>query len=113
MSSSYIFLIEPFIVPQLYEKYQTGPIQAIDEWTLSMAMRADTSPGGGISQIELHYQTFIVGYTLLFSPWKSSDTSFPKDRTRFCKYRWCRFKLGPDTHPFLGYRNLAGRTVLS
>ncbi|GJJ08422.1 hypothetical protein Clacol_002638 [Clathrus columnatus] len=51
---------EPFIVPALFEKYQSGPTPAIDEWTLSLAMRADTSPGGGISQLEVHYQTFIT-----------------------------------------------------
>lgn len=51
---------EPFIVPSLFEKYQNGTIQAVDEWTLSEAMRADTSPGGGISQLETHYQEFIV-----------------------------------------------------
>ncbi|KIJ51370.1 glycoside hydrolase family 5 protein [Sphaerobolus stellatus SS14] len=54
------FVLEPFISPALYEKYQTPPNQATDEWSLSEAMRADTSAGGGISQIEKHYQTFIT-----------------------------------------------------
>jgi aryl-phospho-beta-D-glucosidase BglC (GH1 family) len=47
---------EPFIAPALYQKYPT----AIDEWTLSEAMAADTSPGGGLTQLETHYQTFIT-----------------------------------------------------
>lgn len=55
---------EPFIVPALYEKYQNVSTlpggQAVDEWTLSIAMRNDTSPGGGIQQLEDHYKTFIV-----------------------------------------------------
>jgi hypothetical protein len=55
-----LYFSEPFIVPSLFEKYQTGAIQAQDEWTLSQAMRADTSPGGGINQLETHYQEFIV-----------------------------------------------------
>jgi hypothetical protein len=51
-----LFVIEPFIVPSFFEKYPT----AVDEWTLSEAMTADTSPGGGLSQLEDHYNTFIV-----------------------------------------------------
>lgn len=51
---------EPFISPALYEKYANGTPVAIDEWTLSQNMRADTSSGGGISQLEDHYKTFIV-----------------------------------------------------
>ncbi|TFK51805.1 glycoside hydrolase family 5 protein [Heliocybe sulcata] len=46
---------EPFIIPSLYEKYP----QAVDEWTLSQAMRND-SASGGISQLEDHYKTFIT-----------------------------------------------------
>lgn len=62
-----LFLLsEPFIVPALYEKYQNGTIKAVDEWTLSQAMRADTSPGGGIGQLEKHYQEFIVTITIYF-----------------------------------------------
>ena len=49
-------MLEPFITPALYEKYAT----AVDEWTLSTAMAADTGPGGGIGQLEDHYKTFIV-----------------------------------------------------
>lgn len=58
---------EPFIAPALFEKYQNvtpNPAlpggQAVDEWTLSVAMRNDTSEGGGIQQLEEHYKTFIV-----------------------------------------------------
>lgn len=47
---------EPFIAPALYQKYPG----AIDEWTLSQAMAADTSSGGGLSQLETHYKTFIT-----------------------------------------------------
>ena len=50
------FVLEPFITPALFQKYQP---QAVDEWTLSTAMAADTS-SGGLSQLETHYQTFIV-----------------------------------------------------
>jgi aryl-phospho-beta-D-glucosidase BglC (GH1 family) len=49
-------VLEPFISPALYQKYPT----AMDEWTLSVAMAADTGPGGGIGQLEEHYKTFIV-----------------------------------------------------
>lgn len=51
-----LFVIEPFITPAFFEKYPS----AVDEWTLSEAMAADTSPGGGLSQLEDHYNTFIV-----------------------------------------------------
>ncbi|KLO12560.1 glycoside hydrolase [Schizopora paradoxa] len=54
------FVLEPFITPTLYQKYQNANPLAQDEWTLSQDMTADTSPGGGISQIEDHYNTFIT-----------------------------------------------------
>ncbi|EIW85436.1 glycoside hydrolase family 5 protein [Coniophora puteana RWD-64-598 SS2] len=50
---------EPFIVPSLYEKYINASTVAVDEWTLSTNMRADTS-NGGINQLEDHYKTFIT-----------------------------------------------------
>ncbi|GJE83932.1 glycoside hydrolase family 5 protein [Phanerochaete sordida] len=53
-------ITEPFIVPALYEKYQNATPPAVDEWTLSEAMLNDTSPGGGIQQMEDHYKTFIT-----------------------------------------------------
>ncbi|KAI0262189.1 glycoside hydrolase superfamily [Gloeopeniophorella convolvens] len=52
-----LFVLEPFISPALYQKYPG----AIDEWTLSEAMAADTGPGGGLqAQLEAHYDTFIT-----------------------------------------------------
>lgn len=60
-------VLEPFIVPALYEKYQNvtpNPAipggKAVDEWTLSVAMTNDTSEGGGLNQLEDHYRTFIT-----------------------------------------------------
>ncbi|TDL22953.1 glycoside hydrolase [Rickenella mellea] len=54
------FVLEPFITPALYQKYQNATTPAIDEWTLSLAMAADTNPGGGLQQLEDHYNTFIT-----------------------------------------------------
>jgi aryl-phospho-beta-D-glucosidase BglC (GH1 family) len=48
--------LEPFISPALYQRY---PGVAVDEWTLSVAMAADTA-NGGLNQIEDHYKTFIT-----------------------------------------------------
>lgn len=50
---------EPFISPALYEQYLNAPTPAIDEWTLSVNMAADTK-NGGFAQLEQHYATFIV-----------------------------------------------------
>ncbi|TFK45133.1 glycoside hydrolase superfamily [Crucibulum laeve] len=50
-----LFVLEPFISPALFQKYPT----AMDEWSISLAMRADTA-GGGIDQLEEHYNTFIT-----------------------------------------------------
>ena len=50
------FVLEPFITPALFQKYQPA---AVDEWTISIAMAAD-SASGGLSQLEEHYKTFIV-----------------------------------------------------
>lgn len=50
---------EPFIVPALYEKYLNSTTPAVDEWTLSQNMAADTA-NGGLSQLEEHYKTFIT-----------------------------------------------------
>lgn len=50
------FVLEPFITPALFQKYPG----AADEWDISVAMAADTSPGGGLAQLENHYATFIV-----------------------------------------------------
>nr|XP_018258948.1 exo-beta-1,3-glucanase [Kwoniella dejecticola CBS 10117]OBR81106.1 exo-beta-1,3-glucanase [Kwoniella dejecticola CBS 10117] len=46
---------EPFIVPSLYEQYQTSTPQAVDEYTLSQAMGADLA-----TKMEEHYKTFIT-----------------------------------------------------
>ncbi|KAF5381908.1 hypothetical protein D9757_007571 [Collybiopsis confluens] len=51
-----LFVIEPFITPSFFEKYSS----AVDEWSLSEAMTADTSSGGGLNQLEDHYNTFIT-----------------------------------------------------
>ncbi|KAI0319281.1 glycoside hydrolase superfamily [Amylostereum chailletii] len=52
-----LFVLEPFIAPSLFQKYPG----TVDEWTLSEAMAADTSAGGGLqAQLEAHYQTFIT-----------------------------------------------------
>ncbi len=71
-------VLEPFIVPALFEKYQNvPPSDALpggdvhDEWSLSVAMLNDTSEGGGIGQLEDHYKTFIVStrvMTIVLSP---------------------------------------------
>ncbi|KAG2009548.1 exo-beta-1,3-glucanase [Coprinopsis cinerea AmutBmut pab1-1] len=51
---------EPFISPALYERYLNDPAgPAIDEYDLSLRMRADTA-NGGINQLEEHYRTFIT-----------------------------------------------------
>lgn len=49
------FVLEPFISPALFQKYPT----AVDEWSLSTLMTADTA-NGGLGQLEQHYDTFIV-----------------------------------------------------
>ncbi|KAJ8594245.1 glycoside hydrolase family 5 protein [Rhizopogon salebrosus TDB-379] len=50
-----LFVLEPFITPALYQKYSG----AVDEWTLSTLMAADTA-SGGLGQLETHYSTFIT-----------------------------------------------------
>jgi hypothetical protein len=52
------FVLEPFISPAIYQKYPG----AVDEWTLSTLMAADTA-NGGLDQIEHHYDTFMVSLT--------------------------------------------------
>jgi aryl-phospho-beta-D-glucosidase BglC (GH1 family) len=46
---------EPFIVPALYEQYQTSTPQAVDEYTLSQAMGANKT-----ALMTEHYDTFIT-----------------------------------------------------
>ncbi|KAG6840682.1 hypothetical protein C0991_005143, partial [Blastosporella zonata] len=50
-----LFVLEPFISPALFQKYPG----AVDEWTLSTLMAADTA-NGGLNQLEDHYNTFIT-----------------------------------------------------
>lgn len=50
-----LFVLEPFISPALFQRYPG----AIDEWTLSVLMAADTA-NGGLNQLEHHYNTFVV-----------------------------------------------------
>jgi glucan 1,3-beta-glucosidase len=50
-----LFVFEPFITPALFERYPG----AVDEWSLSTLMSADTA-NGGLDQMEEHYKTFIV-----------------------------------------------------
>lgn len=47
--------------PALYERYVNSSQPAVDEWTLSQAMAADTA-NGGLNQLENHYNTFIVRF---------------------------------------------------
>lgn len=61
---------EPFIVPALFERYANSSTPAVDEYTLSQAMAADTIHGG-LEQLEQHYKTFIVRL-LLISPFPLS-----------------------------------------
>ncbi|KAF9234820.1 glycoside hydrolase family 5 protein [Melanogaster broomeanus] len=50
-----LFVLEPFISPALFQQYPT----AVDEWTLSTLMAADTA-NGGLNQLENHYNTFVT-----------------------------------------------------
>ncbi|GAA6019696.1 hypothetical protein JCM10207_009231 [Rhodosporidiobolus poonsookiae] len=52
--------LEPFITPSLFEPYLNDPEPAVDEWTLSLALRRR----GGQAELErvlrAHYETFIT-----------------------------------------------------
>lgn len=50
-------MLEPFITPDLFQRYAAAG--AIDEWTISTLMAADTA-NGGLAQLEHHYDTFFV-----------------------------------------------------
>ena len=56
------FVLEPFISPSLYQRYAAAG--AVDEWTISTLMAADTA-NGGLNQLEQHYDTFIVRQVIL------------------------------------------------
>ena len=51
------FVLEPFTSPALFQRYAAAG--AVDEWTISTLMAADTA-NGGLGQLENHYDTFIV-----------------------------------------------------
>lgn len=51
-----LFVLEPFISPELFQRYPG----TVDEWSLSIAMAADTTRGGLRAQLEEHYNTFIT-----------------------------------------------------
>lgn len=113
-------ITEPFIVPALYEKYQNVTPnaaipggEAVDEWTLSVAMRNDTGPGGGISQLEDHYKTFIVSTFIIIVGTKFMCGVSMTDGTRFRGDRCCGLELGPSPCSVLGHRGLARRTIPS
>ena len=91
-----LFVLEPFISPALFQKYPA----AVDEWTLSQLMAADTA-NGGLSQLEDHYKTFIVseGCFVLNCP-INSDTLI--DGTRYCGNRRGWIELGQGSHSLLG-----------
>lgn len=48
-------VMEPFIRPDIYQRYPG----AVDEFTLSTLMAADTA-NGGLAQLETHYDTFVT-----------------------------------------------------
>lgn len=122
-----LFVLEPFIVPALFEKYLNASPPAADEWTLSQAMAADTSAGGGLSQLEDHYNTFITeqdiaqiagaGLNWVRVPipfWAIDKWDEEPFLVRTCwKYilrlfRWCRkygLRINLDLHTIPGSQN--------
>jgi hypothetical protein len=89
-------------VPALYERYINNSQPAVDEWTLSLAMTADTA-NGGLNQLEDHYNTFIVclNCTTISHCWLNCSI----DRERFCgdRRRWS--ELRPNSNWLLGNRD--------
>jgi hypothetical protein len=98
-------VLEPFITPALYQKYPG----AVDEWTLHTLMAADPA-GGGINQIEEHYNTFIVRLLSFTHAIAAVNTRGMPDRGRLCSDRWRGTQLDTLAYPVLGYRYLAWRT---
>lgn len=80
-----LFVLEPFISPALFQKYPA----AVDEWTLSTLMAADTA-SGGLNQIEDHYNTFVVSTLRPFDSCNHVNRMF--DRRNKTSRRW----LEPD-----------------
>jgi len=70
-----LFVLEPFISPTLYENYPG----AVDEWSLSTLMAADTA-NGGLDQIEEHYKTFIVSLVTLLPRVQNSHQRFQTEQ---------------------------------
>lgn len=70
-----LFVLEPFISPSLFQRYPN----TTDEFTLSVAMRAD-STNGGIGQIEDHYRTFIVRTSLFCCMSTDPDLFYRRSR---------------------------------
>lgn len=70
--------------PALFEKYHSNNVPPVDEWVLSEAMAGDTRPGGGLSQIESHYKTFIVMFFLKLNPERPPHSHLVSDRERLC-----------------------------
>ncbi|KAH7337940.1 glycoside hydrolase superfamily [Rhizoctonia solani] len=54
------FVLEPFTSPSLFEPYMNATNPAVDEWTLSEHIAADSSSGGLQKVLEEHYSTFIT-----------------------------------------------------
>lgn len=88
------FVLEPFITPAIFQRYPG----AVDEWTLSELMAADTA-NGGLSQLEDHYKTFIVSGIKLIN---QSVASSALDGARYRSHRSGWTQLGQDTHSILG-----------
>ena len=121
------FVLEPFISPDLFQRYADAG--AIDEWTISTLMAADTA-NGGLAQLETHYDTFIVRQiTLKLQVVRNLTNAIPPsfilvdshtfplmfldlDRTRFCRDRGRWVELDPVTHPLVGYRRVGRRAFL-
>lgn len=93
--------------PALYQKYQSASPQAVDEWTLSEAMAADTA-SGGLNQLETHYQTFIVCHHL--SVPRCLYLILSIDRARLCTNRRGWTQLCANSSPILGNRDSFRRT---
>lgn len=125
-----LFVLEPFITPAIFQRYPT----AVDEYTLSLAMAADTA-NGGLKQLEDHYNTFIVRAPTYIRSWPTNTlarrqteqdiaaiagaccASFPfrPSQRRLSAnpvlLRRCGAELGPHSHRLLGPRDMGGRAV--
>jgi glucan 1,3-beta-glucosidase len=89
----------------LYQQYNG----TVDEWTLSVAMASDTA-NGGLSQLEQHYNTFIVSLSLIpIMPMLTEKTQTEQDFAEIAGagLNWVRIPLPywaievRDGEPFL------------